>query len=382
MTRGWTTPRDIAAVVRRRWDDGSLLRRYAGAAPFEPIQIRLRGPKPAEIGDDLAAVRDWIAALDAGRRDDGSYGLVWQPVGGRAIGRNEIPLRAIIDRADQVWQLLGVRDAVHRFDEILARAGHRTAVRRWVVAKPHDALRLHEQFARLVGAYDWLDAHRGSGRYLREISAPGVDTKFAEQHRAVLAAILEVSPSPPKFLAELGLRAKPRLVRIRPAPMLGLPRHTTEIALRPVEMRLLEIAPRRALVIENEISYLSVDVPADGVVIWGEGFAVDRVGRLPWLKDAHVRYWGDLDTHGFAMLDQLRAWLPQTTSVLMDRATLVAHRERWGSDTKPTSAALGRLTADELALYTDLVTDALGPRVRLEQERIDWTWVEKLLATE
>lgn len=41
-----------------------------------------------------------------------------------------------------------------------------------------------------------------------------------------------------------------------------------------------------------------------------------------------VHYWGDLDTHGSAILDRLRAWLPQTRSFLMDRETLLDHRER------------------------------------------------------
>ena len=47
------------------------------------------------------------------------------------------------------------------------------------------------------------------GRYLREVSAPRVDTKFAEWHRGVLAGILGVSASASGFLADLGLRAKP-----------------------------------------------------------------------------------------------------------------------------------------------------------------------------
>ena len=68
--------------------------------------------------------------------------------------------------------------------------------------------------------------------------------------------------------------------------------------------------------IENEITYLSVDVPDDGVVLWGKGFEGDRIGRLPWLANVPVLYWGDLDTHGFAILDRMRAWLPQTESVL------------------------------------------------------------------
>ncbi|MGQ0845264.1 MAG: Wadjet anti-phage system protein JetD domain-containing protein [Sporichthyaceae bacterium] len=81
---------------------------------------------------------------------------------------------------------------------------------------------------------------------------------------------------------------------------------------------------------------------------------------------------GDLDTHGFAILDRLRAHLPQTTSFLMDRRTLLAHRERWGAEDRPTAARLTRLTAEEHDLYADLVADRLGDRVRLEQERIDW----------
>ena len=126
--------------------------------------------------------------------------------------------------------------------------------------------------------------------------------------------------------------------------------------------------------IENEITFLSAPVPRDGMVLWGKGFEVDRAGSMPWLRDARIDYWGDLDTHGFAILDRLRAWLPQTRSILMDRATLLAHRERWVTEATPTTAALGRLDADERALYDDLVADRLGDRVRLEQERIDWAW--------
>jgi hypothetical protein len=120
-------------------------------------------------------------------------------------------------------------------------------------------------------------------------------------------------------------------------------------------------------------------VPAGGIVIWGEGFDVARLGRVPWLAHAAVTYWGDIDTHGFAILNRLRAWLPQANSVLMDRTTLVAHRDRWVREDRPTNAALTSLSHSEAALYSDLVTDALGPRVRLEQERIDWDWAQREL---
>ncbi|MFT4009324.1 MAG: DUF2220 domain-containing protein [Nocardioidaceae bacterium] len=164
-----------------------------------------------------------------------------------------------------------------------------------------------------------------------------------------------------------------------PAPSLGLPSPLTELALRATELAQLPITPQSALVVENEITYLSADVPAAGLVVWGKGFEVDRVGRLPWLAGIDVVYWGDVDTHGFAILDRLRAWLPQTQSVLMDRGTLMAHQDRWVTEDRPAISSLTRLTAPELDLYTDLVSDRIGQRVRLEQERVDWAWAEREL---
>ena len=380
MSAGWTTPDDIAARVRRRWDDGSLLRAYANGDPFQPIEVPLRGPKPSQVGDDIAAARDWVAALDAGRRDDSRYALQWQSIGGRQIGRNRLPVRAVVTSIAQAWASLGVTTVVRRFDDLLALANQHPRVREWIVDHPHRALELGPEMPQLIAAYVWLDSHRQSQRYLREISAPGVDTKFAERHRTVLAAMLRVSSMASGFLADLGLRCKPGLVRLRPSPSLGFPWTTmTELAARSEELAQLTVEPRVAVIVENEISYLSVDVPEGGIVFWGKGFEVDSIGRLRWLAEADVLYWGDIDTHGFAILDRLRARLPRARSVLMDRETLLAHRDRWVTEDRPAKSVLTRLTLDEQDLYSELVRDGLGERVRLEQERIDWHWVEQRL---
>lgn len=82
-----------------------------------------------------------------------------------------------------------------------------------------------------------------------------------------------------------------------------------------------------------------------------------------------------------SILDRLRAWLPHTRSVLMDRETLLAHRDRWVTEAAPTTATLTRLSPDEQQLYDDLVADRHGDQVRLEQERIDWSWVEPRLSS-
>lgn len=366
----WSTPASVAARLRTRWRSGALLRAHAEREAFAVVDLPLRGPSSRELGDDLEAARRWAAALE--RAAPGRYELVRRPVGGRVVGRSELPARAVVSSFGQAWRLLGVEDEVARFDGLLATASGDAALRSWVLARPHAALTVDEhEWPGLVAALGWL--RTAAGRHLREISAPGVDTKVVERHRSLLAAVLEVPSGAEAFAEALGLATSPARLRMRAGVTLGLP--VADLTAPVTELAGLRLRLSSAVVVENETSFLTAPVPDDGVVIFGEGFRASRAGRLPWLTDVPVHYWGDLDTHGFAILDKLRAWLPRTTSFLMDRDTLLAHRERWVREPAPTTARLTRLSDSEAALYADLVTDRYADRVRLEQERVDWAWV-------
>lgn len=91
------------------------------------------------------------------------------------------------------------------------------------------------------------------------------------------------------------------------------------------------------------------------------------------MAGAECVYWGDLDTHGFAILSRLRACLPNVVSALMDEATLLKNRSLWGDEEKQVSAPeLPFLTAEEQTVYRGLKQHRWGLNVRLEQERIAW----------
>lgn len=388
--RRWATPDTVRDKVRRRWDSGVLLRDHATGEPLEPLEIALAGPRASEISGRLGEVQEWAAALVSGSRDGARYDLQYKSIGGREVGRNQIPSHAVVSRLEQAWELLGVRAEVAAFEKMLADAPD-DRVRDWLLARPATALRHAADWPQLVAAYRWLDSERGTGRYLRQIDAPGVDTKFVENRRAVLADLLGVSRQAGLFLAELGLRTKPEYVRLRMAASVASASRAggdsataglSELSVRADELDALGIAFSTLVVVENEITYLTLPVPTDGVVVWGRGFDVARLGRWSALDRVQVHYWGDLDTHGFAILHRLRTHLPQVRSFLMDSGTLRAHRERWGSESTPTSSGLDRLTAAEAAVYDDLVSDRYGERVRLEQERIDWQWVTEYLPYE
>ena len=101
----------------------------------------------------------------------------------------------------------------------------------------------------------------------------------------------------------------------------------------------------------------------------GSGYAVSVFERIDWLRGVPVLYWGDLDSHGFAILHRLRTHLPAVTSVLMDEETLVAHRDLWVREEKPHRGAFDTLTGQEARALARVRTDG---DVRLEQERIPW----------
>ena len=141
----------------------------------------------------------------------------------------------------------------------------------------------------------------------------------------------------------------------------------------------LQPAVSQVFITENEINYLAVPSLPDSLLVFGAGYGFEVLAQAQWLARCQVFYWGDIDTHGFAILDQLRACLPHAHSLLMDRATLLAFEPQWGREEKQTQRALSRLNAEERALYDDLRENKLGQILRLEQERIGFGWVENAL---
>jgi hypothetical protein len=376
----WTTADDINAAVRRRWDDGELLRAIAQGHPFPRIEVPLRGPSATDLGEHFDAARAWAESVYRAGREGRAYDVIRTTVGGRHSGRSELPGRAIVSGYEQAWNLLGTATDAVDFMHVFAYSERTPPAQAWALAHPLRAISLAGEWPTMLAAYRWLEEHRGSGLYLRQVSAPGVDTKFIERHRSVLAALLGVTSGASAFSSALGFASKPAIVRMRFDPaVLDLPSGLTEATFRSEELRRRNARPSTAVIIENEITYLSVPIPAGGIVLWGKGYDADEPASLDWLADSPVLYWGDIDTHGFAILNRVRAHLPHVSSILMDRETLMVHEDRWGREDTPTSVSLSGLEEVEGALYADLVTDRYGSSVRLEQERIDWEWVAERL---
>ncbi|MGH3157137.1 MAG: DUF3322 domain-containing protein, partial [Streptosporangiaceae bacterium] len=362
----WVTPADVLRTLRKRWETGAFLTRFASGQPWEPLGLPIRGPAAAELAARFTDAQAWARGWAGTAR---SFRIEHKQVGGRVIGVNSIPCRAWIDSYEQLWRLLGVEAEVVRFSTALDQAkAVMPALADWMIAHPVKVLALAHDWDRILATVAWIDQSAGLGRYLRQIDVPGVDTKFIEHHRGVLTDLLDLQLPPARidttvprsdFTGRYRFRKKPSYVRFR--YLAASPSELSELTIRTQELTVAPPGISTVYVVENEVTYLAFPPVRNAIVIFGGGYAVSVLEQLPWLAGCDLVYWGDIDTHGFEILARLRRHFPHTRSVLMDRATLLAHQTQWVTEPAPARPDLAHLTPDEAALCHDLTTDLYAP---------------------
>ena len=372
-TGAWTTPADLRAQVLRHWDSGRIL-----SAPENlfPMELRLRGPGTRALSERFEEVRGWIRQLEAGRW----YEIHWTEINHRQLGRNRVPGRIEIASEREALQLIGKVEEAAQFRALAASTlGTFPELAEWLQRRPLTALASAPEWDRVLAVLRWFRRHPSSGLYLRQLDIPGVDTKFIEQRKPLLAELLDaVLPgerSGKTFEQRYGLATKPPQIRFRILDRRLAIAGLTDLAVIPREFAALDLPASRVFLTENEINGLSFPDTPGSIVIFGLGYGLERLANAKWLHSRELYYWGDIDTYGFHILDRLRAIFPQASSLLMDRETLLQHRDLWVTESNPCNADLTRLTPPELALYDELRYNRLGPQIRLEQERIPFSLV-------
>ena len=220
-------------------------------------------------------------------------------------------------------------------------------------------------FATVVDVVSWLQDNPVRSLRPRQLPIRGVDSKWFEAQRRLVTALLTVSGQPD---AAAVLDAEPR-VRLRFLDPALAPAGLRDITVPVGEFAGLQAAPRLVSVSEDLESVLDMPDWPGAVAVHGSGYAVDTVALIGWIRNARVICWGDLDTHGFAILNRLCTHLPGAASALMDEATLIAHRGLWVSEPTPHTGTFAGLTGTEERALARIRGEG---DVRLEQERIPW----------
>ena len=392
----WTTPAELKAQVQKLWDRGLLLSDIcetgAGGESIFPRRLILKGPDSRELSERFPEVRDWIAQLSAAA---GPYRIEWRSVNHRVLGTNDIPAAIWIDQLSDALGLIGKRRAADQFAALVELTRDKQPeLFPWLTKRPLRALELAEDWPRLLDIVAWLLQNPRPVIYLRQIDLPGVHSKLIEGHRGVLAELFDhVLPADfidgahsgiGGFCRRYGFLDKPSRVRFRvlDSNVRLLPvKIDQDITLTQAAFTSLDLPISKVFITENEINFLAFpDVPGS-IVIFGAGYGFDNLAAAQWLHQKNIYYWGDIDTHGFAILNQFRGFFPHAVSFLMDQQTLLNHQPLWGIEVQPETGTLARLNPGESALYDQLRQNHWGERVRLEQERIRFDFLLEVLQT-
>ncbi|PKO91396.1 MAG: hypothetical protein CVU16_08250 [Betaproteobacteria bacterium HGW-Betaproteobacteria-10] len=373
----WSTPPELRQQVQRWWDKGEIL----GNSAF-PRRLTLKIPTATELRDHFEAVRLWSQQL----RDMPHIRLEMRDFRHQVFGQNALPDAAWIDDAASAIALIGKQKEARIFAQISTlTAARQPKLLAWLNKRPLRALELAERWEKLLAVTDWLLAHPRPAMHVRQMDIAGVHTKFVEANRGVLSEWLDlvlppeaIEPSATgssQFNRRYGFLDKPERIRLRwldpacsPFPSLA----AADLTLDAASFARLNPAVDRVFITENEINFLAFPPLTTTLLIFGAGYGFSALANAAWLRDCKIHYWGDIDTHGFAILDELRSHFPPVQSLLMDRATLLSGRALWTKEPTPTQRELPRLTPEERALYDDLRDNRLGKNLRLEQERISF----------
>lgn len=391
------TPAEIRQKALKLWHSGRFLRAAAVGEELFPLEIRFPKPSASELIEQFAEVRESIKALKAQSKEAKGYGyrLEYRAVNHRQLGTQNLPARILFDGAGDFLRFIGKEKEF----ELFTRLKQITEQRRpeltpFLAEKPLRALEHAEAWPRLRNVCDYFLSRPRPGLYLRQLDIEGVDTKFIEQHKGILTELLD-RVLPPEAVDEqatgtaqhgferrYGLARDQPLIRLRILdPALAI-QGLDDLSLPLSGFARLRLDLETVFITENKTNGLAFPPFPRAAVIFGLGYGLQSLAGIEWLKPLRIFYWGDIDTHGFAMLSQLRGYYPQTRSLLMDRDAVDAFRRFCveEDENKRETHELPNLTEEENRLYRDLAENRLGIHLRLEQERIGYGYLKQRLS--
>ncbi|MDR3670198.1 MAG: DUF2220 family protein [Holophaga sp.] len=379
----------LRARAMRHWSGCDYHREVLAGRTWQPWVVPFGSPSGQAALDGFSALR---AALERLREQDGiAFRLEWATVRYQKLGPQQLPCAASFDFEEGFLAFIGKTEEAGMFKALVQETLDRLpGLRPFLDRKPMAPLSFAVVWTRLLRVAEWFLGHPRPGIYLRQIDLPGIDSKFIEGHKGILTDLLNAllpseaiheaatGLSQHGFEKRFGLAFEPPQVRFRildPAlATLGLDDLTVPVA----QFATLRLPVRRVFLTENKVNGLAFPPMTAAIVIFGLGYGLELLSQADWLRAVELYYWGDLDTHGMAMLARLRRRFPAVRSLLMDSATLMADPGLWGEEPAPVSVDIDGLTGEESAALAILRQEG-GGQLRLEQERIPFHLLEAAL---
>ncbi len=391
--QGWSTPEEIKSILRDKWDKGVFLN--GDDTGLFPLQISIKAPSAKEITENFTKAQKWVADFEA-MSENACAQVVWEERSHRLSGKNRFPVKIHIQSASDLARYINRSLEWKKWNSALELVDSQIPdlLPYWkqysgkCLALSEDLQKLDK----LLSVCRWCRSYVQEQKdriYIRQIPLEGIHTKFVEANKSVLASWLDfLCPEHlvnmdytkgAEFAKRYGFLERPQQVRIRILDSNKCLQGLSDLTLVAEELAQLDLGISNVFICENNVTCLSFPSVPDSILIFGAGYGFDALTKIPWLHVKRILYWGDLDTNGFCILDQLKGHFPHVQSFLMDEKTLVANREFWSREDSLSCRNLTNLNQAEYDTYQGLCNQKWGAHVRLEQELIPMSSVRAIL---
>ncbi len=379
-----------------KFQQAYLAKNFAQQEPVFPFVINLPKPTDKQWLHSYDEVKIWLDNINELNTVQG-FSLKKQQTNYAKVGKQIIPISLTITNIEALARYLGKWQNWQKFltnveliNQALPQLGS------WLLVNAKEINKYQNVWLSLIRVCQHFLKQPRLKCYLRQLDIVGIDTKFIEQHKNILKSLLDelLPPSQIKskiekltehgFEKRFGLLYEQPQIRFRLLDPILVQEFSglSDLSMPLDQFQQLNMLIDKVFITENKINGLAFPQVNNAMVIFGLGYGIQSLKQVSWLNTCQLTYWGDIDTHGFAMLSQLRGYFPKVKSLLMDEVTLLACKKFWGQEQAHKShkaEVLTHLNEQEQILYKNLKQNKYQPCLRLEQERIPFSLLEQVL---
>jgi len=313
------------------------------------------------------------------------YSLVFKEIKYTKIGNQRIIDKIKIDTLEDYLKITKKEKECSIFLENVEVINKELPIlKEWVIQNPLKLIS-HNTWNNTLKVCHYFLENPQPNLYIRELPI-SVHTKYIIENRFIIESLLDFliadytnpiiikAKNEREFYIKFNLLYDEHQIRMRFLDSDFAINNLTEITLPISDFQKLDNQAKFVFITENSKNFLTLPKLKNTIALWsGGGFSVSYLKKIEWLKGKQFFYWGDIDAHGFHILNQFRTYFPATISVMMNQETLSNFENHITEGKQTIPYHLPNLTPIEIELYHYLQKNNL----RLEQEKIIHSFAEQ-----
>lgn len=373
----------------KHWDKQICQRAFIAGDNIFPIRFSVKISHPTQVETKFDVMREQILELTSKAKD---YDVSFETIRTKRLGTQKFPVTVEFKTIDSFCKFIKKSEEFANFcRNVDNTVSQLPELREWLIDHTNKIFKNDQKWAQLITVCVYFKKHPQPNLYLRQLDIPHIESKFIENNKQILAELLDIVIPTHLIRQEIqqlshhGFERRyhclydEKLVRFRllDRKLTESNYHVSDISLPISQFKYNPITCHNVIITENKINGLCFPKLENSIIIFGMGYGIQALADIEWLAGKNIYYWGDIDTHGFAILSRIRKHFPQIKSMLMDQETLLTHKALWGQEAlhKRCNLELEHLTPPEIILYHNLRDNLFGCAIRLEQERIPFQFV-------